>query len=105
MESEWDYVQTVNDLKQQYDACKSHYENKVLKLEYKIKQLTKELQHEKERSAFRFSSCQWTSTRPEAHTGYYTSYVPLRFHQCFYCSSTYPHYSNCVCGTNEMTRE
>ena len=40
MDSEWDYVQTVNDLKDQYDACKSYYENKILKLEYKIKRLT-----------------------------------------------------------------
>lgn len=108
MESEWDYVETVNDLKRQYDTCKAYYENKLVKLEYRIKQLTKELQDEKERSAFRFSRCQWTSSRPAAYTGYYTSFTPLQFEECCCCSSTYPKHSHCVICSSvpmSMTRD
>ena len=105
MDSEWDYVQTVNELKDQYDACKSYYENKILKLEYKIKRLTMELHEEKERSAFRYQNCQWSSSRPTAQQGYYASFVPLSFQQCTEHASTYPSYCHCVYCSLDMTRD
>lgn len=68
--NEGEYLELVNDLRDQYNDMKEDYEKKLTLLQ-------QELELEKNKCKFQYNLGQFDSTRPMAYRAKYTSYYTL----------------------------
>ena len=68
--NEGEYLELVNDLRDQYNDMKENYEKKLTLLQ-------QELELEKNKCKFQYNLGQFDSTRPMVYRAKYTSYYTL----------------------------
>lgn len=71
IQNEGEYLELVNDLKDQYNQMKDDYEKKISFLEEEIDELKIDLEW---KSSLVYLDGQFDSTRPSARKGVYVSY-------------------------------
>ncbi len=86
--NEGEYLELVNDLKEQYHSMKQS-------LLFQIMELEEELKLKQHRFPFAYVTTQFYSPRPTAQQPVYSSYLTPAFYYCYLCSNYHP--SNAVC--------
>jgi len=93
MENENDYLEVVNDLRDQYDAMKQKYGRRIAALEATIKYL----KEDKGQPQLNFTMSQFHSSRPTIPRGKYTHEpIPLKFYKCKHCDKYHNHQNVCL---------
>ncbi len=93
MSNEGEYLEMVNDLKEQYMEMKERLSREIAEKNEKIRFL--EIDCGK-RIPFNYISAQFVSARPFADTPVYTDTIPdIKFYYCHKCRKTHPNQSIC----------
>ena len=85
---EGEYIELVNDLKEQYISMKEGLMKKITDLEEEKKYSTNNFK-------FAYLTTQFISPRPCASHGRYSSYLPMAFYYCFICGYYHPGSATC----------
>lgn len=94
MSNEGEYLEMVNDLKDQYIAMK---EKLTLQLTLKDAELRYFMIERGFESPLQYTTDMFMSSRPTADDPVYTSAYPLhRFYFCYNCQSNHPSNSTCL---------
>lgn len=93
MSTEGEYLEMVNDLKDQYMEMKERLSREIAEKNEEIRFL--EIDNEY-RSSMVFIIDQFYSTRPDAEYPRYTNTIPtIQFYHCYKCNRTHPNQSIC----------
>jgi hypothetical protein len=85
---EGEYIELVNDLRDQYIFMKEQLMKRITDLE-------EEKRCSKNNFKFAYLTTQFLSPRPHASQGRYTSYLPLAFYYCCICGYHHPGSATC----------
>jgi len=93
MSNEGEYLEMVNDLKEQYMEMKERLSREIAEKDEKIRYFMIDSGIE---SPLVFNHNQFHSTRPAADYPVYTdTYPTIRFYRCTRCNKTHPYQSIC----------
>lgn len=93
MSNEGEYLEMVNDLRDQYLKMKHELSMEIALLKEKITHNEYDLGR---RPPLVFTTTQFHSTRPVAEYGRYTNTLPVtKFYYCYKCSTNHPNQSVC----------